>query len=71
MPDERIDFETSLKMLEETVRALESGELSLERSIELYEKGIKLSHECAKALKAAKQKIVSLTEIEAEETEDA
>ena len=66
MSDKKIDFESALKELEETVKALESGELSLEESMALYEKGIKLSKECAVALEGAKQKIITLTEAENE-----
>ena len=36
------DFETSLKKLEEIVKELEEGDLSLEKSLEHYEKGISL-----------------------------
>ncbi len=69
MADKKMNFETSLSQLEETVKALESGEMSLDESIALYEKGIKLSSECAEALKNAKQRIIMLSDAEKEEAE--
>ncbi len=51
------DFETILKELEETVTKLEDGNASLKDSIDLYEKGIKLSKQCEKILNDAKQRI--------------
>jgi exodeoxyribonuclease VII small subunit len=35
-------FETSLEALEQIVRQLESGDLPLEKSLELFEQGIRL-----------------------------
>ncbi len=51
------DFETSLADLEELVTAMEEGELSLEESLQAFEKGIKLTRECQSALKSAEQKV--------------
>ena len=50
-------FETSLAELEEIVARLESGDLALEASLELFEKGIKLSRECRKRLSSAERRI--------------
>ena len=50
-------FETSLAELEEIVARLESGDLSLESSLELFEKGIKLSRECRERLFSAEKRI--------------
>lgn len=50
-------FETSLSELEEIVAKLESGDLPLESSLELFESGIKLSRECRERLTAAERKI--------------
>lgn len=50
-------FETSLAELESIVGRLESGELPLEESLELFEKGIKLSRECRTRLTNAERKI--------------
>ena len=51
------NFETNLKELESVVKALESGDISLEDMLELYEKGIHLTKECTSALDSAEQKI--------------
>ena len=66
---EKIDFEKSLEELEKIVARLESGECSLDESIELFEKGVKCTSECRNALKNAKEKITSLTELEKSEEE--
>ena len=39
-------YEETISQLEETVKQLESGKLSLEQSIEMFEKGTKLAKEC-------------------------
>lgn len=54
------DFESSLKELEEIVSQLEAGDLPLERSLELFERGIKLSRECQKRLDEAERKLEML-----------
>ena len=43
-------FEENLKKLEDIVDQLESGEIDLEKSVELYEKGMKLKNNCEKAV---------------------
>ncbi len=58
------NFENDIARLEEIVGLLESGTCSLERSLSLFEEGIKLSKNCAKTLENAKQKISLLTESE-------
>ena len=50
-------FEQALENLEELVTAMEEGELSLEESLQAFEKGIKLTRECQSALKKAEQKV--------------
>lgn len=60
------DFEKSLDELEKIVARLESGDISLDESIELFERGTKLTNECRKTLENARQKITSLTEEEEE-----
>ena len=50
-------FETSLAELEQIVGRLESGDLPLEESLELFEKGIKLSRECRTRLTNAERRI--------------
>ncbi len=67
MANDKINFEGSLKNLEEIVQRLETGECTLDESIELFEKGIKLSDECSKRLDTARQRILTLTEAQQEE----
>lgn len=50
-------FETSLKKLEEIVRRLESGELSLEESLKAFEEGVKHAGFCAGRLNEAEQRV--------------
>ena len=50
-------FETSLEELERIVRELEQGELTLEKSLELFEQGVKLSRECQERLAQAERRI--------------
>jgi len=51
------NFETSLEELERIVRELEQGELTLEKSLELFEQGVKLSRECQERLTQAERRI--------------
>ena len=57
-------FEASIKRLEEIVRLLESGDISLDDSIKLFEEGTELTAFCSQALQTAEQKIVKLTAVE-------
>ena len=50
-------FEASLEALEQIVRQLESGDLALEKSLELFEQGIRLSRECQERLSQAERRI--------------
>ena len=50
-------FETSLDALEQIVRELERGDLPLEKSLELFEQGIRLSRECQERLNQAERRI--------------
>lgn len=52
-----VDFEQQLAALEDLVNSLESGELSLEESLESFEQGIKVARDCQAALKSAEQKV--------------
>jgi exodeoxyribonuclease VII small subunit len=51
------DFESAIKRLEEIVSQLESGDLQLEKSLELFEEGIKLSRFCHSKLDEAERKV--------------
>jgi exodeoxyribonuclease VII small subunit len=57
-----VSFETRMSRLEELVRHLERGDLSLEESIRAFEEGIKLVKECTSVLGEAEKRIQRLTE---------
>ena len=50
-------FESSLAQLETIVRQLEAGDLPLEDSLKLFEKGVALSRECRQRLNEAERRI--------------
>jgi exodeoxyribonuclease VII small subunit len=50
-------FESSLASLEKVVRELERGDLPLEKSLELFEQGVRLSRECQERLNEAERRI--------------
>tara|TARA_B100000886_G_C20236954_1_gene412985 strand:+ start:197 stop:436 length:240 start_codon:yes stop_codon:yes gene_type:complete len=53
----KLSYEDSFQYLEEIVKSLESGEIKLEDSINIYELGIKLKLHCEKKLKASELRI--------------
>ena len=59
--DKPKNFETSLEELERIVRELERGDLPLEKSLELFEQGVKLSRACQERLSEAERRIEILT----------
>lgn len=50
-------FEESLDQLEAIVKRLEEGDMPLEESLELFEKGVKLSRDCRERLSKAERRI--------------
>lgn len=66
MTDETIadpkQFEASLQALEAIVDQLEHGDLTLEASLEAFERGVRLSRGCQQALDQAEQRIRILSE---------
>ena len=63
MPSKKkLSFEQALDALNETVTAMESGELSLEDSLAAFEKGIGLVKDCQTTLDSAEQKVQKLIE---------
>lgn len=50
-------FEESIKELEQIVEKLESGDTTLNESLEYFEKGIKLSRACQKMLETVEKKV--------------
>ena len=51
------DFEQAIQELEKLVEKLESGDCTLEESLQLYERGVELQRNCQKQLDQAEQKI--------------
>ncbi|MGB2697777.1 MAG: exodeoxyribonuclease VII small subunit [Candidatus Zixiibacteriota bacterium] len=56
----KVNFEDSLKRLEEIVQKLEEGELSLDESLKLFEEGIEISRACTRKLSEAEKKVERL-----------
>ncbi len=56
------DFESALAELEAIVQTLEEGQLTLEQSLERFERGITLSRYCHQRLEAAEKRIEILNE---------
>jgi exodeoxyribonuclease VII small subunit len=54
-------FEQGLEQLELIVKEMERGDITLERSMELFEKGMALSAGCRKQLEEAETRIEMLT----------
>lgn len=60
MPEEKTaspSFETSLEELERIVKELEKGDLPLEQSLTLFERGMRLSAECKRQLEEAESRV--------------
>ncbi|HEX3646495.1 MAG TPA: exodeoxyribonuclease VII small subunit [Vicinamibacterales bacterium] len=63
MPDTSIkDFEAAIAELEAIVKKLEEGDLALEQSLALYERGVQLSRFCHAQLEQAERRIEILNE---------
>ena len=65
----KISLEEAMARLEEVVAQLEGEKLPLERSLKLYEEGVKLATLCAGELESAKRKIQILQQGENGEIE--
>lgn len=68
MPDKKAggdakppSFEEGLEQLEAIVKEMENGELPLERALDLFERGMKLSDACRKQLEEAETRVEILT----------
>jgi len=61
-------FEVCLDELEKVVKELEAGDLPLEKSIELFERGMGLSEACRKQLEAAETRVDMLVRREGKMT---
>ena len=61
MSEEKTEsFEEKMNKLDAIVKELENDDVSLEKSLELYKKGVELSRECEKTLKDAELKVETL-----------
>ncbi len=58
--DSPMSFEQAIQQLELIVSQLESGDVPLEKAIELYQEGMKLSHFCAEKLQQVETQIEML-----------
>ena len=63
IPDDiaKMNFEDALSALEEIVQNLESGQVSLEESIDIYTRGTQLRQHCDLKLKNASERIEKIT----------
>lgn len=57
-----MNFETTFSELEEIVKKMETQKISLDESLELFNKGIELSKKCLQYLGDSKGKILLLTD---------
>ena len=65
----KLELEKAMGELEGIVEQLETGELSLDKSLKQFEKGVKLSRECQQALTEAEQKVQMLVDSELRDME--
>ena len=65
-----IKFEEALAELEEQVRLLESGELSLEESLEVYKYGVELSKVFSGKLESVKQEVEKIVVADGDDDDD-
>jgi len=56
------DFESAIAELETIVKTLEEGDLALEKSLALFERGVQLSRFCHSRLEEAERRVDILTE---------
>lgn len=61
-----MDFEKKLGRLEEIVEKMETGELSLEDSLKLFEEGVQLTRDCNVQLTEAEQKVKLLLGVDSD-----
>jgi exodeoxyribonuclease VII small subunit len=66
-----LNLEKAMGDLEQIVEQLEGGDLSLEKSLAQFEKGVKLSRECQAALTEAEQKVQILMGDELQDAADS
>lgn len=62
MEESRPSLEEMFDQLEGVIGAMEGGELSLEKSFDLYNKGMELLKECGKSIDEVEKKVLALDE---------
>ena len=60
-PVSKMSFEQAMAELEQVVGKLERGDVALEDSIKLYERGAELKKRCEAKLKEAEEKVAAIT----------
>ncbi|SCM69241.1 exodeoxyribonuclease VII small subunit [Donghicola eburneus] len=60
-PVNELSFEAAMNELEKVVGQLENGQVPLEESITLYQRGAELKKHCEAKLKAAEEKVAQIT----------
>ncbi|MEX0348253.1 exodeoxyribonuclease VII small subunit [Ruegeria hyattellae] len=60
-PVDQMSFEQAMKELETVVSQLERGDVALDQSITLYERGALLKKRCEDELKRAEEKVAAIT----------
>ena len=61
-PVEEMSFEDAMREVEKVVSDLERGDVPLEQSIALYERGAQLKQRCQTKLKEAEEKVALITQ---------
>ena len=59
---DKMSFEDSMKTLEDLVKQLESGELDLDKSLEVYDRAVVLRDHCKKILDESDSKVQTIME---------
>ncbi|MDW0108913.1 exodeoxyribonuclease VII small subunit [Sporosarcina aquimarina] len=68
MDTDSMKFEDAMLQLEKIVQQLETGDVQLEDSIDLYKKGMELSTFCQQKLQHAEKQLISIVDKEGQET---
>lgn len=66
-----LSFEDSYNRLEEVIQRLETGPLSIEESVALFEEGVQLAKHCGNKLDISELRVTELLQEAAEEQESA
>ncbi|OGO78788.1 MAG: exodeoxyribonuclease VII small subunit [Clostridiales bacterium GWB2_37_7] len=66
----KLNFEEALSRLEEIVKKLESGNVSLDESIEIYQEGVALAKNCSSMLEEAEGKVLAIVNKEQDIVEE-